>query len=186
MVEYLDSRIGKIFKTLKKEGQFENTLIIFTSDNGGMLSGNCWPLKKSKQHLEEGGIRVPCLMQWPKVIPSGTVSAQSSIMMDASVTVLEAGRARKFVPKESKAGWNKPASFPDQVKPKLILPAEALAGGDGTGVRVGTICDKKPFVLGDWKLIRTFKYLRETRNGRAEHKDELVQPKPMTSEKLKT
>ena len=56
MVEYLDSRIGKIFKTLKKEGQFENTLIIFASDNGGMLSGNCWPLKKSKQYLEEGGL----------------------------------------------------------------------------------------------------------------------------------
>ena len=98
MVEYLDSRIAKIFQALEKRGLTDNTLIMFTSDNGGMRSGNCWPLKQRKQWLEEGGIRVPCLMQWPGVIPSGTVSTQPSIMMDASVTMLAAGDALKHVP----------------------------------------------------------------------------------------
>ena len=98
MVEYLDSHIGRIFQTLEKQRQLNNTLIIFTSDNGGMLSGNCWPLKKNKQHLEEGGIRVPLLMRWPGKIPAGTVSDKPSIMMDASVTVLAASDALKHVP----------------------------------------------------------------------------------------
>jgi arylsulfatase A len=170
MVEHLDSRIGKIFKTLNKEGQLDNTLIIFTSDNGGMLSGNCWPLKKSKQHLEEGGIRVPCLMQWPKVIPPGTVSAQSSIMMDASVTVLEAAGVRKFVPKDRKL---------DGINLLPVLAGKAEVDSSRIfGWRrrdwgaTGNYLRQEAYRSGDWKLIRSFKYLREKRWS-AEYKDEL-------------
>ena len=170
MVEYLDSRIGKIFKILKKEGQLDNTLIIFTSDNGGMLSGNCWPLKKSKQYLEEGGIRVPCLMQWPRVIPSGTVSAQPSIMMDASVTVLEAGGARKFVAKDREL---------DGINLLPVLRGEAEMDSKRTfGWRrrdwgaTGNYLRQEAYRSGDWKLIRTYKYLRNQKWS-AEYNDEL-------------
>ena len=170
MVEYLDSRIGKIFKILKKEGQLDNTLIIFTSDNGGMLSGNCWPLKKSKQHLEEGGIRVPCLMQWPSKIPAGTISEQSSIMMDASITVLEAAGARKFVPKDRKL---------DGINLLPVLAGKAEVDSSRVfGWRrrdwgaTGNYLRQEAYRSGDWKLIRTFKYLREKRWS-AEYKDEL-------------
>ena len=170
MVEYLDSRIGKIFKILKKEGQLDNTLIIFTSDNGGMLSGNCWPLKKSKQHLEEGGIRVPCLMQWPSKIPAGTISEQSSIMMDASITVLEAAGARKFVPKDRKL---------DGINLLPVLAGKAEVDSSRVfGWRrrdwgaTGNYLRQEAYRSGDWKLIRSFKYLREKRWS-AEYKDEL-------------
>jgi arylsulfatase A-like enzyme len=170
MVEYLDSRIGKIFKALKKEGQLDNTLIIFTSDNGGMLSGNCWPLKKSKQYLEEGGIRVPCLMQWPSKIPAGTISEQSSIMMDASITVLEAAGARKFVPKDRKL---------DGINLLPVLAGKAEVDSSRVfGWRrrdwgaTGNYLRQEAYRSGDWKLIRTFKYLREKRWS-AEYKDEL-------------
>lgn len=76
----------------------ENTLIIFTSDNGGMVSGNSWPLKKSKQWLEVGGIRVPFLVQWPKYIRGGHVDERPAILMDASVTILAAAHALQYVP----------------------------------------------------------------------------------------
>ena len=164
MVEHLDSHIGRICQALGKHGQLDNTLIIFTSDNGGMLSGNCWPLKKTKQHLEEGGIRVPFLMQWPAKIPAGSVSHQPSIMMDASVTLLAAADALKFVPK---------GRVLDGIN--LLEQSDALRtfgwrrrdwGAQGNYLR------QEAFRVGDWKLLRTFKYVgKKTWSG--EHKDEL-------------
>ena len=68
------------------------------ADNGGMVSGNSWPLKKSKQWLEEGGIRVPFLMQWPKYIRAGHVDERPAILMDASVTILAAAHALQYAP----------------------------------------------------------------------------------------
>ncbi len=164
MVEHLDLHIGRIFQTLEKQGQLENTLIIFTSDNGGMLSGNCWPLKKNKQHLEEGGILVPCLMQWPAKIPAGTVSEQPSIMMDASVTALAVADALKYVPK-------------DRVLDGINL-LEKSEGPRDFGWRrrdwgaTGNYLRQEAFRSGDWKLLRSFKYLRD-KKWSAEHKDEL-------------
>ena len=171
MVEYLDSRIGKIFRALEKQGQLENTLIIFTSDNGGMLSGNCWPLKKSKQHLEEGGIRVPCLIQWPVKILAGSVSDQASIMMDASVTVLKVAGAFKFVPEDRKLdGVN--------LIPFLTDEAGIDSANRSFGWRrrdwgaTGNYLRQEAYRLGDWKLLRSYKYLRKQKWS-AEYKDEL-------------
>ncbi|MDB2318338.1 sulfatase-like hydrolase/transferase [bacterium] len=164
MVEHLDSQIGRIFATLKKQEQLENTLIIFTSDNGGMLSGNCWPLKKSKQHLEEGGIRVPMLMQWPGRISAGTVSDQPSIMMDASVTLLAAADALKHVPK-------------DRVLDGINLLENSDTKREFGWRRrdwgaQGNYLRQEAFRSGDWKLLRTFKHLGN-KQWSAEYKDEL-------------
>ena len=164
MVEYLDSHIGRIFLTLEEQGQLENTLIIFTSDNGGMLSGNCWPLKKSKQHLEEGGIRVPFLMQWPARIPAGTVRDQPSIMMDASVTVLAAGDALQYVPEGRVLdGIN---LLETSQGPRDFGWRRRDWGGQGNYLR------QEAFRSGDWKLLRTFKYVGN-KTWSDEHKDEL-------------
>jgi len=170
MVEHLDTHIGRIFQALEKQGQLDNTLIIFTSDNGGMLSGNCWPLKKSKQHLEEGGIRVPFLMQWLDKIPAGTVSAQPSIMMDASVTVLEAAGARKFVPTGREL---------DGIDLLPVLTGQAdIDAGRIFGWRrrdwgwQGNYLRQEAYRSGDWKLLRSYKFIGN-RKWSAEHKDEL-------------
>jgi arylsulfatase A-like enzyme len=157
MVEHLDSRIGKIFQTLKKRGEMDNTLIIFTSDNGGMTSGNSWPLKKSKQWLEEGGIRVPCLMQWGNELPKGEVTKQLSIMMDASVTVLAAADALKYVPKDRQL---------DGMDLLPILKGKSQEINDRElGWRRRTWGANKNYLrqeayrIGDWKLLRSYKYM---------------------------
>lgn len=72
MVHAVDRGVGEIVKSLKNSGQFDNTLIVFFSDNGGKLSlgANNTPLREGKGSTCEGGYRVPMMLHWPKVIPS--------------------------------------------------------------------------------------------------------------------
>ncbi|EDM26938.1 sulfatase [Lentisphaera araneosa HTCC2155] len=164
MVEYLDSHIARIFKSLKEQGKYDNTLIIFTSDNGGMVSANCWPLKKTKQHLEEGGIRVPFLMQWPSKIKAGTVDQRAAIMMDASVTVLAAADAMKYVPKDRELdGVN---LFANKEENREFGWRRRDWGWQGNYLR------QEAYRSGDWKLIRSYQYLGN-KKWSAEYKEEL-------------
>ena len=69
MVESVDQAVGRIITILKEEGIFERTLIIFTSDNGGLLGvTNNAPLRSGKGYPYEGGIRVPLIIFWPNFI----------------------------------------------------------------------------------------------------------------------
>jgi arylsulfatase A-like enzyme len=89
MIESLDKSVGKILSVLKKESLIENTLVIFTSDNGGYIrysggfeniSSN-GPLRGQKTQVYEGGHRVPTIVSWPGRIKPG-VTNQTSISMD--------------------------------------------------------------------------------------------------------
>jgi len=170
MVEYLDSRIGKMLGALDERGLTDNTLIMFTSDNGGMRSGNCWPLKQQKQWLEEGGIRVPCLMQWPGKIPNGTVSVQPSIMMDASVTMLAAGDALKHVPSGRKLDGIDLLPIL-QVKTKPVRDRELGWRRRDWSSNFNSL-RQEAYRVGDWKLLRTYKHAGNNLRS-AEHTDEL-------------
>ena len=90
MLESADAGIGRILATLDRLGLRENTLVIFTSDNGGEWLSRMDPLFHRKTTLWEGGIRVPCLLRWPKRLPAGQVSAQAAITMDLTATILAA------------------------------------------------------------------------------------------------
>lgn len=74
MIEAVDTSVGRIREALEENGLAENTLIVFTSDNGGH-AGATWnaPLKGSKGSFYEGGIRVPLIMRWPGTIEPGSV-----------------------------------------------------------------------------------------------------------------
>jgi len=98
MVEHLDKRIGNLMKALKEEGIDENTIVVFSSDNGGMLQSDNSPLRAGKMHLFEGGIRVPMMVRWPKEIPAGKVVSQPTIMMDLTSTFIELAHANEYVP----------------------------------------------------------------------------------------
>jgi arylsulfatase A-like enzyme len=70
-----------------------DTLIIFTSDNGGERFSYNWPFRGEKGELLEGGIRVPAIVRWPGVIPGGRISEQVVITMDWMATILAAAGA---------------------------------------------------------------------------------------------
>lgn len=94
LIEHLDDGIGRVLAALKANGQEQNTLVIFTSDNGGLLrlGANCGNLRGGKEDLYEGGIRVPMLARWPERIPSGTRSERVALAMDVLPTLCEAAK----------------------------------------------------------------------------------------------
>ena len=90
MIHHMDEGIGQVLEALRAAGRLENTLVIFTSDNGGERFSDNWPLVGGKMDLTEGGIRVPWIAQWPAVIAPGGVSEQHCLTMDWSATLLDA------------------------------------------------------------------------------------------------
>jgi arylsulfatase A-like enzyme len=106
-ISHMDDAIGRIVETLEESGLRENTLIVFTSDNGGQQSwnapasqyegryephttlGNNLPLRGWKTQLYEGGIRVPCCVNWPGCVPSGKIIDDPVCIIDWMPTFLE-------------------------------------------------------------------------------------------------
>lgn len=93
MIHHMDEGIGRIRDTLAHLGMLNDTLIIFTSDNGGERFSDNWPLVGGKMDLTEGGIRVPWIAHWPACIAAGRVSTQQCLTMDWTATLLDAGNA---------------------------------------------------------------------------------------------
>ncbi|MDP1894392.1 MAG: sulfatase-like hydrolase/transferase [Hydrogenophaga sp.] len=94
MIHHMDEGIGWIMAALREHGLAENTLVVFTSDNGGERFSDNWPLVGGKMDLTEGGIRVPWIAHWPAVIAPGSTSAQHCMTMDWSATMLDLGGGR--------------------------------------------------------------------------------------------
>ena len=115
LIEHMDDGIGQVLDTLDRTGQSENTLVIFTSDNGGVTGyeANNGRWRSGKQHMYEGGLRVPFAARWPGRIEPGRRSQSVGISMDIFPTVLEA------------AGQTAPAG----IDGKSILPV--LRGAEG-------------------------------------------------------
>ncbi len=90
MIHHMDEGIGKLLEALRAHGLIDNTLLVFTSDNGGERFSDNWPLVGGKMDLTEGGIRVPWIAHWPAVIAPGRCSEQPCMTMDWSATLLEA------------------------------------------------------------------------------------------------
>jgi len=90
MIHHMDEGIGQVMRALQQHGLQDNTLVVFTSDNGGERFSDNWPLVGGKMDLTEGGIRVPYIAHWPAVITAGGISEQHCLTMDWSVTMLDA------------------------------------------------------------------------------------------------
>ncbi len=90
MIAQMDEGIDSVVAALVRHGLLDNTLIVFTSDNGGERFSDNWPLVGGKMDLTEGGIRVPWIAHWPAVIAPARISAQPCMTMDWSATVLDA------------------------------------------------------------------------------------------------
>ena len=158
MVKSLDDSVGRVLDHLKQRGLAENTIIIFTSDNGGYIgtekgqtvpvTSNA-PLRSGKGSLYEGGIRVPLIVRWPGVTPAGVECREPVIVMDLFHTLTGALSLEK----------SKGAADGMDIGPLLRDPAQTLKREAlyfhyphyyPTTTPVGAIR------AGDWKLLEYF------------------------------
>jgi arylsulfatase A-like enzyme len=95
MIESMDNAVGRVLDKLDELKLAENTIVLFTSDNGGLATGEGspttnLPLRAGKGWMYEGGIRVPAIIRWPGVAAPGSICATPIISMDYFPTFLEA------------------------------------------------------------------------------------------------
>lgn len=139
MLERADQGVGEILAALDGLGLAQNTLVIFTNDNGGEWLSRNAPLYHRKGTLWEGGIRVPLILRWPGKIPAGKTSDQVAITMDLTASILAA------------TGTPVPDSYhPDGID---ILP---ILRGDAP------LLERHLF----WRINRTQRQQRAVRSGR--------------------
>ena len=154
MLESIDNGIGLIVKKLKQLDLEENTILIFSSDNGGetKVTTNA-PLRGGKSQLYEGGIRVPLIVSWPGETPAGKTSEQPTSNVDFYPTLLAAAGIKPDK-KQTLDGvpilqtWRDPDASPSREALHWHYPLEKphfLGGRSGGAIRVG-----------DWKLIENF------------------------------
>ena len=101
MMESMDEAVGRVLKKLDELKLSEKTLVVFTSDNGGLCNGNGQiipptsnsPLRDGKSHLYEGGVRVPLIFKWPGVVKPGTTSDAIVSSVDFFPTIVSACKA---------------------------------------------------------------------------------------------
>jgi len=95
LIEHMDDGIGQVVKTLKETGLADDTLVLFSSDNGGQVSvgANNGPWRDGKQSMYEGGLRVPFCAVWPGRIKPNSRSERIALTMDLFPTMCEAAGA---------------------------------------------------------------------------------------------
>ena len=93
MVQSMDAAIGRVLAAVATAGRTNDTVGVFTSDNGGERYSYHWPLRGEKGYLWEGGIRVPTIVAWPGVIAAGRITNQVAMSMDWLPTLLASAGA---------------------------------------------------------------------------------------------
>jgi arylsulfatase A len=187
VLESLDEGVGRVLKKLDDLKLTEKTLVIFTSDNGGLcvIEGPDTPatinspLREGKGYLYEGGIRVPLIMRWPGVTKAGAVSSEVVSSLDFMPTILEACTVKSEVKFDGISMVPSLRGEPRLLRPELFwhYPHYSNQGGKpGSAVRAG-----------DYKLIEFLE------NGRRElfdvRKDpgethNLIESEPAIAERL--
>lgn len=155
MIYNMDWNIGRLLKALEESGQMDNTLIVFTSDNGGLAtaegSPTCnYPLSEGKGWMYEGGVREPLIVKWPGVVQAGTICHVPVTSPDFYPTLLEAAglplRPKQHVDGVSLMPLLKGADELDRDAIFWHYPHYGNQGGSpGCSIR-----------MGDYKLIEFF------------------------------
>ncbi len=152
-IEHLDNGIGKVIASLKESGQYENTIILFTSDNGGHLPdlANNGPLRDGKQSMYEGGLRVPTLVVWPGQIAAGSSTNQVNVSMDIYPTLLQLAGVEINHTIEGRSFLN--TLLGDSLEEERVLYFTRREGGLTYGGKAYHALRK-----GDWKLLQNSPY----------------------------
>jgi arylsulfatase A-like enzyme len=171
MVVALDASIGRVLQALEKQGLAENTIVVFTSDNGGERFSKTWPFSGQKTELLEGGIRVPGIVRWPARLKAGQVSKQVVISMDWLPTLLAA------------AGTQPDAAYPSDGQNLLPVLLGEQAVAERTLFWRYKANAQRAVRSGEWKYLKINgnEYLfnveqdqRERANLAGKHPDKLV------------
>lgn len=150
LIEHMDEGVGRVMEALRRNGQDRDTLVLFTSDNGGQIEvgATCGPYRGGKQDMYEGGIRVPLCAVWPGRIAPGSTSEAIAQSMDLCPTICEAAGVR---PPEGIDG--------ESILPLLTGRASSTRARDLIWVRreggpryLGR--DYYAIRRGDWKLLQ--------------------------------
>jgi arylsulfatase A-like enzyme len=142
MVASLDDGVGRVLTELARRDLDRNTLVVFTSDNGGERFSDTWPFTGMKGELLEGGIRVPALVRWPAHIAAGGVSDQVNITMDWLPTLLAA------------AGAAPDGAYPPDGENLLPVLTGALATHPRTLYWRHKAHEQQAMRSGDWKYLK--------------------------------
>ncbi len=145
MVAAMDESVGQIIDTLKEQGLLDNTLIVYSSDNGGPSPGKVTsnlPLRAGKATIYEGGIRVCAFAHWPGHIPSGNRNAQPLHMIDWYPTLIKlaGGSLQQKLPIDGHDIWPVLTQAAKSPHETLFLP--------------GMAPDQAAIRRGDWKLLQ--------------------------------
>ncbi|MFN4227979.1 MAG: sulfatase [Candidatus Ratteibacteria bacterium] len=176
MIENLDENIGKVINALKETGKYENTIIIFTSDNGGLStaegSPTCnLPLREGKGWIEQGGIRVSLIMKIPKI--NIKKSDFPVISTDFYPTILDILKLPQ-IPEQHKDGISiLPALKGQNLKRSLFFHWPHYGNQGGT--------PSSAVIYDGWKLIYSYeyeKYLIFNLNEDIEEKNDLINKNP--------
>ena len=165
MVYAVDRGVGKIVDALKASNQYDNTLIVFLSDNGGHTDkgANNYPLRGLKGDTYEGGFRVPMFFHWPKNVPAGKHYDHPISALDFYPTF--AGLAGAKLPLDSKLDgkniWNAFKAGDNPRKGENIFAMRHRNGYSDVGVRQDQWKAIKAY-KGPWKLYNIIMYISET------------------------
>lgn len=100
MIREMDETVATVLAAVEAAGQTANTLVVFTSDNGGLSTAegsptSNLPLRAGKGYLYEGGIRVPLIVRWPGIVEPGTTTDVPATTLDIAATLLDVGAAKQ-------------------------------------------------------------------------------------------
>lgn len=154
-VEHLDHHIGEVLKTLDESGLRENTVVVFTADNGGSLphAQNNDPWRDGKQSHYEGGLRVPFMVRWPGQIEAGSKSDYAGQVFDLFPSFLELAGATATDP----AALDAVSLFPVWKGEAITAPRDLYfvrrEGGRAYGGK-----SYEALIRGEWKLLQNDPY----------------------------
>jgi arylsulfatase A-like enzyme len=144
MMESMDAGIGRVLQALHRRGLERDTLVIFTSDNGGERFSHMGPFSQGKMTLYEGGIRVAAMARWPGMIPADTATDQVAVTMDWTATLL------------ALAGAHAPPAAPlDGIDLMPALTGARAANERDLFWRISQRRRQKAMRSGDWKYLQT-------------------------------
>ena len=166
LIEGMDKSLGDIMHYLKRKGVADNTIILFISDNGGLSNpGNRsgvpftqnYPLKSGKGSVYEGGIRVPMIIKWPKIVKPNTIANQYIIIEDFFPTILEMANIKHYktiqhIDGNSLIPFLKNANYKDTSKVLIWHTPNKWTTNGGPGINYFSAIRK-----GDWKLIHNIR-----------------------------